>query len=152
MDLRHRRIRRRPLKWPSKGRWQKWGIGRYLYGLSSPWVALEQKGRSWVIKKDEYPKLAALLRAYTGISAKSSAQAKRDKDFEFFKDKMDAATDLEDLGAIGREIKEALPSMPVAMRDPLHDYYAETRERLQALPNTRERAAESEYHALAAQQ
>lgn len=109
----------------------KWGIGRYLYGLSSPWVAIEQKGRSWVIKKGEYPRLAALLRTYTGISAKSSAQAKRDKDFEFFKDKMDAATDMEELGAIGREIKEALPSMPVAMREPLHDYYAETRERLQ---------------------
>lgn len=27
----------------------KWGIGRYLYDLDSPWVAVEQKGRSVVI-------------------------------------------------------------------------------------------------------
>lgn len=35
-----------------------WGIGRYLYNLDSPWVALV-KGRA--IKKDEMPRLQRLL-------------------------------------------------------------------------------------------
>jgi hypothetical protein len=29
----------------------RWGVGRYLYGLPSPWVELEKKGRTWVIKQ-----------------------------------------------------------------------------------------------------
>jgi hypothetical protein len=29
-----------------------WGIGRYLYELDSPWIALEKKGNSWVFPKN----------------------------------------------------------------------------------------------------
>ena len=110
----------------------RWGIGRYLYGLPSPWVELVSAGRSYKIKDSEYAKLRHLLSNYTGIKPKSSAQAKRDQDFEFFKEKIEAASDMEELGAIGREIKAALTSLPVAMRDPLHDLYAERREELMA--------------------
>lgn len=39
----------------------KWGIGRYLYDLESPWVELEAAGRSYRIKKSEYAKLEKLL-------------------------------------------------------------------------------------------
>lgn len=39
----------------------KWGIGRYLYDLDSPWVALEQKGQSYVIAPSELPRLQKLL-------------------------------------------------------------------------------------------
>lgn len=35
----------------------KWGVGRYLYDLDSPWVGIEQKGRSFTIKEDERQKL-----------------------------------------------------------------------------------------------
>jgi hypothetical protein len=35
----------------------RWGIGRYLYDLESPWVEVEQKGRSVVIKQAEYKRL-----------------------------------------------------------------------------------------------
>lgn len=111
----------------------KWGIGRYLYGLPSPWVALEKKGRTWVIQKGEYAKLRLLLTNYTGVSAKSSAQAKRDQDYEFFLAKINEAEDLEILGAVGREIKQALPSLPVAFRDPLQDAYAVRRDELKLL-------------------
>lgn len=38
-----------------------WGIGRYLYDLESPWVALEPMGRSYKIAESEYPRLRALL-------------------------------------------------------------------------------------------
>ncbi len=111
----------------------RWGIGRYLYALPSPWVALVAAGRSWKIADGEYGKLRQLLATHSGISLKSAAQAKRDQDFEFFKAKIDAATDLETLGAVGREIKEALPMLPAAQRDPLHDAYAERLDELKGL-------------------
>lgn len=39
----------------------RWGIGRYLYHLPSPWVEIEKRGRSTVIKESEYKKLEAIL-------------------------------------------------------------------------------------------
>jgi hypothetical protein len=39
----------------------KWGIGRYLYDLDSPWVKITQKGRSYVIAEGEFAKLQRLL-------------------------------------------------------------------------------------------
>lgn len=109
----------------------RWGIGRYLYSLPSPWVALLPAGRSYKIDDKEYPKLRSLLHSHAQPH-KSSAQMKRDQDFEFFKAKLEAATTMEELGAIGREIKQALPNLPVAVRDPLHDAYALRREDLMA--------------------
>lgn len=38
----------------------KWGIGRYLYGFPSPWVHIKPQGKSFVIARDELPKLRAL--------------------------------------------------------------------------------------------
>ena len=38
-----------------------WGIGRYLYDLSAPWVAIEPRGKSYVIAKSAMPTLNALL-------------------------------------------------------------------------------------------
>lgn len=43
----------------------KWGIGRYLYTLQSPWVAIEPAGRSFRIKKAEYAKLERLMAGAT---------------------------------------------------------------------------------------
>lgn len=108
----------------------RWGIGRYLYGLPSPWVDLQRRGRTWFIKEDQYPKLRKLLSDYTGVKPKAAAQAKRDQDFEWFKQRLAEAPDLETLGAIGREIKTALPGLPVAVRDPLQDAYLLRREEL----------------------
>lgn len=38
-----------------------WDIGRYLYGLESPWVEIEPRGKSYVIKKSEQLKLDAII-------------------------------------------------------------------------------------------
>lgn len=38
----------------------RWGIGRYLYDLDSPWVELEARGQSYVIAKHEFARLAKL--------------------------------------------------------------------------------------------
>ena len=53
----------------------KWGIGRYLYELDSPWVEIEQKGRSSVIKPSEKGKLIAAL----GGKAPAPAPASKPK-------------------------------------------------------------------------
>lgn len=45
-----------------------WGIGRYLYDLDSPWVAIEPVGRSYKIADAEKPKLLAVLRRQGGVA------------------------------------------------------------------------------------
>ncbi len=39
----------------------RWGIGRYLYDVEPPWVAIEPAGRSFKIALPEYVRLEALL-------------------------------------------------------------------------------------------
>ena len=39
----------------------RWGVGRYLYGLGSPWVSIKQAGRSYKIDESEMPRLRSLL-------------------------------------------------------------------------------------------
>jgi hypothetical protein len=39
----------------------RWGIGRYLYDIDSPWVELEEKGRSRVIASREMARLRSVL-------------------------------------------------------------------------------------------
>lgn len=45
----------------------KWGIGRYLYSLGNTWVDLEPAGRSYRIKKSEFPRLAKMMEAKFGL-------------------------------------------------------------------------------------
>lgn len=45
----------------------QWGIGRCLYGMDAIFVDVEKRGRSWIIKKTERPKLD---KAYTDYLAK----------------------------------------------------------------------------------
>lgn len=45
----------------------RWGIGRYLYDLDSPWVELEAAGRSFKIAAKEMPRLRSLLGAGSSI-------------------------------------------------------------------------------------
>lgn len=51
----------------------RWGIGRYLYHLPSPWVALTPAGRSYRIADGEQVKLERLLTTNAGTSAPSAA-------------------------------------------------------------------------------
>lgn len=41
----------------------RWGIGRYLYDVDSPWVEIEAMGRSFKIADKEYQRLARVLGA-----------------------------------------------------------------------------------------
>jgi hypothetical protein len=47
----------------------KWGIGRYLYDLESPWVEIEPAGKSFRIKRDEHAKLDQLLTRKAGAAS-----------------------------------------------------------------------------------
>jgi hypothetical protein len=108
----------------------RWGIGRYLYSLPSPWVTLVAAGRSQKIADSEYGKLRQLLATHSGISLKSSAAAKRHQDFEYYVGLINAADDLEALGAVGRQIKAEIHMLPAAQREPLQDAYLSHREEL----------------------
>lgn len=44
----------------------RWGIGRYLYDVSSPWVSVEPAGKSWKIPEGELRRLAASLPRSSG--------------------------------------------------------------------------------------
>lgn len=58
-----------------------WGIGRYLYGIKSPWVEIEQFGKSYRIKKDQFDKLNRILEAHGAPPQRSAASLKlSDKD------------------------------------------------------------------------
>lgn len=50
----------------------KWGIGRYLYNLDSPWVEIETFGKSSKIVKTEHAKLRALLERDARANAPAS--------------------------------------------------------------------------------
>lgn len=51
----------------------KWGIGRYLYDMESPWVALDQRGNSWVMKPSERKKLDDIHSNYVRTHFKNAA-------------------------------------------------------------------------------
>lgn len=52
----------------------KWGVGRYLYDVESPWVELEAAGRSFKIKASEKAKLEAVLRGASVPKAEPEAR------------------------------------------------------------------------------
>jgi hypothetical protein len=39
----------------------RWGIGRYLYDVDAPWVAIEKKGNTYIILDNELARLRGLL-------------------------------------------------------------------------------------------
>jgi hypothetical protein len=49
----------------------RWGIGRYLYHLPSPWVEIEKRGKTSVIAKHEYARLEKIL---AGVSHKDAVK------------------------------------------------------------------------------
>jgi hypothetical protein len=61
-----------------------WGIGRYLYALELPWVAIEQRGKSYVIQKSEQEKLDAIIEHTVRV------YIPRDVKNEFYNQAMDA--------------------------------------------------------------
>lgn len=96
-----------------------WGVGRYLYDMPSPWVAIDQYKQ---IDKSELPKLRALLER-NGAPPKTASQARKDGVWDDLK----------------RELAAALPRGRMAIDDAVR----EQSERVRNLPDEwRERYAE----------
>ena len=53
----------------------KWGVGRYLYDVDAPWVAIKQAGKSYVIAESEYGRLRNMLPAPKGTNAPKPVEA-----------------------------------------------------------------------------
>lgn len=86
----------------------KWGIGRYLYEIDSPWVEIEPAGRSYKIKPSEKPKLiAALNGARPQEPAQQQAPAPKSElrvEYEAEWDMIATANTLNDLTVIRKRI------------------------------------------------
>lgn len=54
----------------------RWGIGRYLYNLKSPWVPLKAFGKSYVIADEAKPELDRVLRGNRPTPPKPETPAK----------------------------------------------------------------------------
>lgn len=51
----------------------KWGIGRYLYDMESPWVDLQARGRSWIMTPKSREKLDNIHASYVKNHFKNAA-------------------------------------------------------------------------------
>ena len=98
----------------------RWGVGRYLYEMKSPWVALEPMGRSFKIKDDERKKLDQVHEDYCatagwGIRAGRVAYSFANQVVKHFVTTAADAADLKERNA------GTIAQMPVAMRKHLSE-------------------------------
>jgi hypothetical protein len=93
-----------------------WGIARYLYGLASPWVAVEQRGRTWAIRKDESGKLIALLKSNGEIKL-SAAAARRSGGYPRIERRLRGAKTLKALARIWHEEQAIIAQWPHAWQE-----------------------------------
>ena len=59
----------------------RWGIGRYLYDLPSPWVQVEAAGKSYRITEAGFQKLEALLKRDAKVHAPTAQKPAEDDPF-----------------------------------------------------------------------
>lgn len=111
-----------------------WGIGRYLYDLPSPWVEIEQAGKSYRIAEKEHEKLEAILKRDARGFVPVAASAPKAQDDGSLPDdpppNVDAllhAIGLQetaaDLHAWGVENKPAIDRLPTATADKVRAAY-----------------------------
>jgi hypothetical protein len=78
----------------------KWGVGRYLYDLPSPWVEIEIKGKSAIIKESEKGRLASLLAKQAGLPQQSSPAPSKAQSREPFTRIQNGLREIERTGTI----------------------------------------------------
>lgn len=98
----------------------KWGVGRYLYDLESPWVEVESRGRSHIIKKGEYARLQRLL----GGRIEEAQKPGSDKSpLAVALSRIRIAHSRDDLKAIKNELAPITHGWPAQDRDTLNREY-----------------------------
>lgn len=105
------------------------GVGRYLYDLSAPWVALEQKGRSYIIAEHEMARLQALLR---GEKPKSAYQARKDGDWKQLADALNHCQTPEAVSEFLRINAAKIAKMPDGWQGRWNELVEQTLERVNA--------------------
>jgi hypothetical protein len=107
-----------------------WGIGRYLYDLDSPWVALN--GRQ--IAPEELPKLRALLEGNAAPDTKGKAGSRAT--FEAIQTKLreiqSPGRTVEELYEYWMSVRSDVASMPLDWRDIITSLKQEAKEYLSA--------------------
>lgn len=92
----------------------KWGIGRYLYDVDSPWVKITKRGKSSFIDKDELPRLARMLASTDG-----QAPARQNNPSEKKALPPDIQKAVDDAAAIVAQAEKVLPDEWDAFMDGL---------------------------------
>jgi len=95
-----------------------WGVGRYLYDMPATWVAIEQRGKTSVIKDSEHARLAqvagvqsapqqqrrtnVVTNPTTGkkIDTESANQQRKDKAWERFTDRVQGYVEARDIDGL----------------------------------------------------
>ena len=120
----------------------KWGIGRYLYDLDSPWVAIVQKGNSYVIAENELTRLQKLLpgsKAEVAKRAPEEAPPKAERqltkqqarpEYDRLLNELQAQPTVPDLEAWGKRNKPRLDAMPTDWQQSLKNEYADHKSNL----------------------
>jgi hypothetical protein len=98
----------------------RWGVGRYLYEMKSPWVPIVQKGRSYVIADDVRKKLDQVHEDFCtsagwGLRAGRVAYSFANQVVKHFVTNAAEAVELKERNA------GMIAQMPVAMRKHLND-------------------------------
>jgi hypothetical protein len=88
-----------------------WGVGRYLYDLQSPWVAVDQYKK---IKPDEYEKLTQVLRGAKVPDTETKANSRDEQ--QAFVDEIRKQGDLDCLCDFWDASKDKLRSLPADWR------------------------------------
>lgn len=112
----------------------RWGVGRYLYEMKSPWVAIEQRGRSYIIPDSERKNLDKIHEDFCatagwGLRAGRVAYSFANQVVKHF------VTSAADADEMRERNAGTIAQLPVAMRKHLN----ETLDRIGA---TRQEAAE----------
>lgn len=126
----------------------KWGIARYLYEMSSPWVELDGTGKFAKIAEHEMPKLRALLerggvppsrmasnseRALTTADvAAPLSKAEARPEYQRLSMAMKHATSVSDLLDLLKAESAAINALPQSWRDDLRAEAADIKQALQS--------------------
>lgn len=118
----------------------KFGIGRYLYHLDSPWVETVPQGRSAKIKDSEYARLEGILAKNAALpppaSAAAPVKALKKPDARAVFDRMvkeiRAISDIDTLTAWAGENSNAVRVLPGTWPDEIRTEWATRRADLQA--------------------
>lgn len=93
----------------------RWGVGRYLYDLKSPWVELEPAGRSFRIKESERKKLDEIHEKHAAQSGWGGPTAVAA--YRFLVGMVqDTVTQPSDVAAFREKYKGMIPQLRVSMR------------------------------------